>query len=291
MRRYRAIAEYYDAEYARHGYLERDVPFFLSHLPQKRQDVLELAVGTGRAAIPMAQAGHRVVGVDYSPAMLEVARRKRDGVGLLEREGRETRGQGDKGTRGQATGGQATGGRGNEGTLELVEGDVMEWTTRRRFDWVVILFNTFLVFTTLEQQDAVLERVRRHLKPGGRFWIDIFHPDMALLVEDRRTGVDPIAFHVPRYGRTVFKTTEIRRHDASRQVQRVTFHYTWFDEQGREKRERTSFDMTFIYPRELRMLLERHGFEVEGMWGDYSGGEITAKSERVIVCARRGGGR
>jgi ubiquinone/menaquinone biosynthesis C-methylase UbiE len=260
LKRYEAIAEYYDVEYGQ-AYLEKDVPFFLRHVGKGRREVLELGVGTGRAAIPIAQAGHRVVGVDYSAAMLEVARRKRDGVGLSERE------------------------------LSLVEGDVTAWTTRRRFDWVAIFFNTFLVFATLEQQDAVLSRVRRHLKVGGRFWVDVFHPDMALLVEDRRTGVDPIAFHVPRYGRTVFKTTEIRRHDASRQVQRVTFHYQWFDGEGREKRERTSFDMTFIYPRELRMLLERHGFEVEGMWGDYSGGEVTGKSERVIVCARRGGGR
>ena len=54
-------------------------------LPARRQTVLELAVGTGRAAIPIAQAGHRVVGVDYAADMLAIARRKRDAVGLTER--------------------------------------------------------------------------------------------------------------------------------------------------------------------------------------------------------------
>ena len=66
--------------------LKHDVPFFLGQLPKKRQDILELAVGTGRAAIPLAQAGHHVVGIDYVEDMLDIARRKRDAVGLTERQ-------------------------------------------------------------------------------------------------------------------------------------------------------------------------------------------------------------
>src|SRR5438309_453972 len=87
MKRYRAIAEYYDFENERLAWLGRDVPFFLRQLPRRRRlDVLELAAGTGRAAIPIAQAGHRVVGVDYAKDMLDIAKRKRDAVGLRDRE-------------------------------------------------------------------------------------------------------------------------------------------------------------------------------------------------------------
>src|SRR5687767_14545464 len=87
MKSYRAIAEYYDAENERLPWLQRDVPFFLRQLPKrKRLDILELATGTGRAAIPIAQAGHRVVGVDYARDMLAIATRKRDAVGLGDRE-------------------------------------------------------------------------------------------------------------------------------------------------------------------------------------------------------------
>jgi len=45
MKRYKAIATYYDAENARHEMLKHDVPFFLGQLPEKRQSILELAVG------------------------------------------------------------------------------------------------------------------------------------------------------------------------------------------------------------------------------------------------------
>src|ERR1700722_4192904 len=71
-RSYRAIAEYYDAENEHHRVLEEDVPFFLGQLPKRKQEILELAVGTARAAIPLAQAGHSVVGVDYAADMLRI---------------------------------------------------------------------------------------------------------------------------------------------------------------------------------------------------------------------------
>src|SRR5687768_18582697 len=86
MKRYRAIAEYYDFEYEHMPMLRQDVPFLLRHLPRKSKDILELATGTARCAIPLAQAGHRVVGVDYATEMLAIARRKRDAVGLNDRE-------------------------------------------------------------------------------------------------------------------------------------------------------------------------------------------------------------
>src|SRR5437762_7505096 len=123
MKSYRAIAEYYDAENERLQWLQRDVPFFLKHLPRRRQDVLELCVGTARAAIPIAQAGHRVLGVDYAKDVLAIACRKRDSVGVPDQQ------------------------------LQLVHADALRLNLRRRFDWIAIFFNTFLGFTTLEQQD------------------------------------------------------------------------------------------------------------------------------------------
>src|SRR3954471_16905098 len=111
MKRYKAIAAYYDAENQRHEMLKHDVPFFLGQLPKRKQDILELAVGTARAAIPIAQAGHRVVGIDYVPDMLEIARRKRDSVGLTEKQ------------------------------LKLIRQDALKLRLNQKFDWVIILFN------------------------------------------------------------------------------------------------------------------------------------------------------
>lgn len=256
MKQYRAIAEYYDPQNERHPILREDVPFFMGQLPKKRQSILEIATGTARAAIPLAQAGHRVVGIDYAPEMLEIARRKRDGVGLTQRE------------------------------LSLVKADALRFTLREKFDWVCVFFNTFLAFTTLDQQDRVLANCLRHLKPGGRVWLDLFNPDHGLLAADMSRGHDPYIFFVPRYDRTVFMTTDIRR-DEKVQVQQVTFNYRWFDAHGNEKREKTIFEMTCIFPRELQLLLERNGLRIERLWGNYDGTELKPRSPRMIVrCCR-----
>jgi SAM-dependent methyltransferase len=256
---YRAIAEFYDAENADQPVLQQDVPFFMGQLPaRRRQSILELAVGTARAAIPLAQAGHRVVGVDYAADMLAIARRKRDAVGLGDRQ------------------------------LSLVRGDLLKpkLDLGGRFDWVCIFFNSFLGFPTLEQQDRVLTLARRHMKPRGRFWIDVFQPDLTVLARPVSRGMDPTLFHVPRFDRAVLKTTEIRQSPES-QMQHVTFHYTWIDDRGVRRRQRTEFDGTYIFPRELRMLLERNGLEVEHLWGDYDGSPISANSPRIIArCCR-----
>jgi ubiquinone/menaquinone biosynthesis C-methylase UbiE len=255
MRRYRAIAQYYDDEYADKPLLREDVPFLLQHLPKKRQNVLELCVGTARAAIPLAQAGHRVVGVDYADDMLGIAKRKRDAVGLTDRQ------------------------------LKLVRQDVTNLKLGEKFDWAVLLFNTLLAFTTLEEQDALLAGVTKHLKKGGRFWIDIFQPNLQLLATPSARGVDGHQFYVHELDRTVFQTTDIDR-DPAEQVQKVTFRYQWFDREGRPHKEKRSFDLTFMFPRELRLLIERHGMRIEKLYGNYDGSELNADSPRMIALCR-----
>ena len=258
MKRYRAIAQYYDAENARHEMLKHDVPFFLGQLPKKRrQDILELAVGTARAAIPLAQAGHRVTGIDYVPDMLDIARRKRDAVGLSDRQ------------------------------LTLIRQDALKLNLRKKFDWILILFNTLLAFTTLEELDQLLQGVRRHLKPRGRFWLDVFNPDYARFARDSERGIERDVFHVPELDRTVFRQSDITR-DMADQRMRVTFRYQWFDAFGRTKREQFAFDMTCIFPRELQLLLERNGLQIEHLWGNYDGGAFNRNSPRMIArCMRK----
>ena len=254
-KRYRHIAQYYDWEYAGMRVLEEDVPFFMGQLPRKRLDILELCAGTARAAIPLAQAGHRVVGVDYAPDMLDIARQKRDSIGLTDKQ------------------------------LTLLNRDVLKLGLHRRFDWVCIFFNTFLAFTTLQQQDRLLQSALKHLKPAGRFWLDIFHPDIALIADPKLENQDPSTFFVPPLGRTVLKTHSIYR--TGPQTERVVFHYQWFDDMGRKKRESMDIDITFLFERELRLLLERNGLRIERLWGNYDGSPVKIDSPRLIArCCR-----
>lgn len=255
--RYRAIAEYYDPEYAHLDYLERDVPFFLEGLGKKRRRVLELACGTGRAAVPIAQAGHAVVGVDYDAAVLDIARRKRDGCGIPKRR------------------------------LRLVRADALKLDLGQQFDAVAVFFNTFLNFVTLAEQDRFLARAVAHLKPSGRLWVDVFNPDHRMLAEPAQQGLDPVQFYVPSLDRTVFRTTDVERDDDLPQVQRLAFHYQWFDRDGQEHHETSRFRLAHVFPRELHLLLARHGLRAARLWGDYDGSGLRPDSPRMIASCRR----
>lgn len=253
---YHDLAELYDAENQQHAMLREDVPFFLGQLPRKKQDILELGCGTGRAAIPIARTGHRVVGVDIDPRMIQIAQRKAEAAGL------------------------------HAPQLELRVADALKLNLRQRFDWVCIVFNTFLAFPTLVQQDACLATVLRHLKPEGRLYLDLMHPNVDLLGIPKSRGLEPQYFYAPSLGTSVLKTIDVDR-DPSKQIEKVTFRYRWHDAAGRPRQRLMKFEMTFIFPRELEMLLERHGLEIEYLWGNYDGSPVHVDSPRMICRARR----
>ena len=75
MNPYDAIARLYDP-WSRS--VTEDVPFYVAEARRAGGPVVELGVGTGRIAVPIAAEGIRVIGVDASPGMLEVCRERAD---------------------------------------------------------------------------------------------------------------------------------------------------------------------------------------------------------------------
>jgi SAM-dependent methyltransferase len=106
---------------------------------------VELAVGTGRIAVPIAAAGVPVIGVDGSAAMLAVARD-------FARE------------------------RGVEALLDLRLGDLRRPPVREHVPLVIVPFRSLLHMTTERDRLAALEGARRLLVPGGRLVFDVFAP-------------------------------------------------------------------------------------------------------------------
>jgi ubiquinone/menaquinone biosynthesis C-methylase UbiE len=114
-----------------------DVPFYVDLAGQaaaRDESVLELACGTGRVTVPVAQAGARTTGLDNSVAMLHVAERKADSAGV---------------------------------DVTWVQGDMASFRLDERFGLVLIPCRSFLMLTTTEQQKSCLACVREHLVDGG----------------------------------------------------------------------------------------------------------------------------
>ena len=120
-----------------------DVPFYLDEARRSGGPVLELAVGTGRIAVPSAASGIPVVGVDLSEGMLQVARERAQEIGA---------------------------------ELDLRYGDMRDPPVEGTFPLVLVPFRSMLHMETDADRRTVLRAIKRHLAPDGRLIFDVFAP-------------------------------------------------------------------------------------------------------------------
>jgi SAM-dependent methyltransferase len=138
MSEYDAWAPVYDSWAAD---MTEDVPFYVELARDaKREPIVELAVGRGRVAIPIArETGKRVLGIDSSPAMLDTARERSAGL-----------------------------------PVELRLGDMRELEVDEPVDLVICPFRALLHMPTWNDKLRVFERASAALQPGGRFAFNSF---------------------------------------------------------------------------------------------------------------------
>jgi SAM-dependent methyltransferase len=132
----------WDEAFARHydewsAPMTADVPFYVSLALQANGPLVELAIGNGRVAIPIAQAtGQRVIGIDSSPAMLEQARGRAAEAGVQ---------------------------------LELREGDMRDFVLAEPAALIYCPFRALLHLPTWADRRRTFERIAASLLPDGRF--------------------------------------------------------------------------------------------------------------------------
>ncbi|MDQ3086487.1 MAG: class I SAM-dependent methyltransferase [Actinomycetota bacterium] len=163
---YDGFAPIYD-RWAAH--MTDDVGFYVDLARQADGPVVELAVGTGRVAIPITErTGQKVIGIDSSPAMLAVARERAATAGL---------------------------------ELDLREGDMRDFSLDEPAALVICPFRSLLHLSTWADRRRVFERVAAALGPGGRFAWNAFVYDFMFAA--RHHGIlqnDPVPHvieHIP----------------------------------------------------------------------------------------------
>jgi SAM-dependent methyltransferase len=137
---YDAIAELYDPWSAS---VVEDVAFYLEEARRSGGPVVELGVGTGRIAVPIAADGIRVIGVDSSCGMLDICAQRAALAGV---------------------------------DVDLRVGDLREPPVQERVPLVICPFRSLLHLHTDEDRRRALRSVRELLIPGGRFVFDVFAP-------------------------------------------------------------------------------------------------------------------
>jgi SAM-dependent methyltransferase len=162
--------------------------------------VLELAIGTGRVALPLAARGLRVHGVEGSTEMVAKLRAKPGGA-----------------------------------DLPVVVGDMADVDVRGPFPLAYLIFNTLFNLVDAERQADCFRNVARVLAPGGAFVIEAFVPNLADFERDeqhpqvRAVTEDAAEFRLHRYDRAA-QTFVRQRVDVSTEglkLQPFGMRYLW----------------------------------------------------------------
>jgi SAM-dependent methyltransferase len=144
MSSYDAIAALYDP-WSRS--VTEDVDFYVAQARKAGGPVVELGVGTGRIAVPVAKAGVRVIGIDDSEGMLALCRSRAEGAGVSD-------------------------------LVELRLGDLRRPPVIERVSLVTCPFRALLHLASDEERLDALRAIYRLLIPHGRFVFDVFAPSM-----------------------------------------------------------------------------------------------------------------
>jgi SAM-dependent methyltransferase len=139
--------------------------------------VLELGIGTGRIAVPLAANGVEVHGIDASPAMVEQMRAKPGG---------------------------------GADTITVTIGDMAEVGVDGTFALVFVVFNTFFQLYSQAAQLRCFANVAAHLQPGGRFLLHTFIPDTSLVEAGEHLAVKEASLDRVRLDASVFYALEQR---------------------------------------------------------------------------------
>jgi SAM-dependent methyltransferase len=199
---------------------------------------LELAIGTGRVAIPLTARGVEVQGIELSEPMVAQLRRKVD-----------------------------------EATLPVVLGDMATTRVPGEFALVYLVFNTLGNLRTQKEQVACFRNAARHLRPGGRFLIEIGVPAIRRLPP----GQLAVPFDVGER-HLGFDTFDLA-------TQAGTSHHYWPGEDGQARYGVHHY--RFVWPAECDLMAQLAGLELEQRVADWDGSPFTSDSEKHVSVWRK----
>ncbi|HTS15559.1 MAG TPA: methyltransferase domain-containing protein [Candidatus Sulfotelmatobacter sp.] len=248
------LAEFYDLDLRDDP---GDLDLYLALAAREGDPILELAVGSGRLAVPLAGAGHAVTGVDDDPAMLARAA-----------------------ARWTAAGGRAA------GTLDLVTADLLTVELGAHFRLAFLALNSLFLMGTYERQTAAVHALARHLRPGGLAVVDVWLPSAdELAAYDARLALEWLRLD-DAGTHQVAKQGSARLDTAAATVTLTTVFDRWPVDGGPLERLARTDELRLVTAAELTAMARAAGLRVEMLAGDYRMEPFGPGAERVLLLGR-----
>jgi SAM-dependent methyltransferase len=236
-------AQFYDLEFASR---DLEIPFYRRWAKNAAEPILEVACGTGRLTLPIAEDGREIVGLDVSAPMLERAREKAARRGL---------------------------------SVRWVLQDCRLMDIGESFALIFSATNAMQHLLDGPSVDAFLSAARRHLRPEGLLVLDVFNPDPAKLARKK----EEVYLHKTFAGEDG-KSIDVQAaswYAADSQQLKFALTYRRGDEVVRTKQ----VTMRCFFPEELLAVCRHNGLAVVQRFGDYDEREFDAHSpKQILVC-------
>jgi hypothetical protein len=234
-----------------------DIPMYLS-LAEGHSEVLECGIGSGRIAIPFAQSGKVVYGIDNSAAML---RRLESNLSHFPKTVQEN--------------------------IHAYEADMRGFDLGRRFSFVLVPFSTFNYLLSIEDQKASLRAIRDHLIEQGTLVLELLSFSLFPHWLDNDTAIRKVVKRIdPNTGGAIEMWRAIR-FDSATQIVEQDRHFRFYSADGVFDSEViVLWRNRFFFMGEMQLLLETAGFEIANIYGDCSFGPYRHESEFAVVVAK-----
>jgi SAM-dependent methyltransferase len=231
-----------------------DVEFFRSVAREFGSPVLDLACGTGRILLRLAQEGFDVDGVDLFPTMLDRLRAKAASRGL---------------------------------SPNCYVGDLKQFKTPRTYGVVLCAFNAFAHNLSQQDQIASLQCARQHLRPGGVLACHMSYPVAGLWSEPDGIPILEAEMVHPEIPEKKVRIYDTRFKNPVEQTQRSNIEIQILDSSGTVlESHRSETAVRWIYKPEFELLLRTAGFSSWEIFGDFDRSPMGATSQQMLVVAR-----
>ena len=253
MAEYIDYAEYYDADTD----YTLDIPFYLEYAQKAGSPALELACGTGRVLIPIAEAGFEIYGIDLSENMLNICRQKIEEKEL-------------------------------NSIVHLEQANMASFDLPRKdFGFAYIPVRSFMHLFTQEDQLACLRHVNNHLRHGAYFIIDIYAPNIELLAQKPNGPFIIRKEYDLSNGNHVIRKDRFVKNDIINQIQHCEILFEEFDStRTMVKKRKVPMATRYTFRWELQLLLEATGFDLVDIYRDYDKSPYDGTGELIAVACR-----